>query len=321
MYKAELDNELLKNDFPNYFLLYGANSFLNDYYAQKIRDKYKSEEHIKLYFEEYDIKIAKDYLSSQSLFASSKFLEIRLAKKPLVKEQKELASLIKLCEKNKENAFLLVLYESQRQSALENTFFKNFARFFELNFNEACLFLEKYSKELEITLKEPSCLAYLLELFDANLGEAACELLKFQKQSLSKSLIKATCIADYNIDFEDIIATLFGQKSLNELFAKLNIDEFALLNMINLYFYKLFKLSTSAKLTGKLDCKSALGYAPPPAIQALLRKRANYIKISQYKDIFILLLECEYELKKLNPSYKTELLLSYLLKIQKILRL
>ena len=129
MYKAQLQNLLAGKYFPNFFALYGNESFQTELFAGLIKQRYGADELLKLYFEEYDFARARDYLGSASLFASKKLLEIKCTKKPA---KKELETLINLCKKDEENNFfLLEIYdEGTRQAETEKIFENNFARFF-----------------------------------------------------------------------------------------------------------------------------------------------------------------------------------------------
>ncbi|MBT0824546.1 hypothetical protein KJQ78_04625, partial [Campylobacter lari] len=100
MYKNQLQSLLNSNNFPNYFLLYGADNFQIELYTKFIKDKYSFDESLRFYFEEYDFKQAYDYLSSASLFSERKLLEIKTQKKI---PSKELKQLLQLCQNSQDN--------------------------------------------------------------------------------------------------------------------------------------------------------------------------------------------------------------------------
>lgn len=320
MYKQQLDIQLAKKELFNFFLLYG-DEYLNEFYTNKLSAYYASCEPLKLYFDEYDFKTAYDYFSLGSLFSLDKFLIIRLGKKPLAKDIKDISKLISLCERDKHNKLLVVVYnENQKAADLEKAFKNSFARFFKPNFNEACKLLEEKAKDLNISLANAGVLPALLELFDGDLALAASELNKFEGLKIDIDFIKAHCIADAKISFDDFFDALFRTNELSSYIYKLDLDEFSLLGLLNSSFYRLFKLSANAKLYARIDFKAILGYIPPSPIANKLINQAKLIKINQYKDIFCALLECEYQLKCENAAYKDQLLLACLLKINKIIR-
>ncbi|ELD7997610.1 hypothetical protein QJG76_001221, partial [Campylobacter jejuni] len=53
MYRKELQTLLSKDSIPNFFFLYGADNFQSELYAEFIKEKYKPDETLKLFFEEY----------------------------------------------------------------------------------------------------------------------------------------------------------------------------------------------------------------------------------------------------------------------------
>ncbi len=76
MYRKELQTLLSKDSIPNFFFLYGADNFQSELYAEFIKEKYKPDETLKLFFEEYNFTHASDFLSTGSLFR--KTLKARL---------------------------------------------------------------------------------------------------------------------------------------------------------------------------------------------------------------------------------------------------
>ncbi|HEC1768974.1 TPA: hypothetical protein R1730_001214, partial [Campylobacter lari] len=177
MYKNQLQSLLNSNNFPNYFLLYGADNFQIELYTKFIKDKYSFDESLRFYFEEYDFKQAYDYLSSASLFSERKLLEIKTQKKI---PSKELKQLLQLCQNSQDNYFLLEIYdESSKQSEAEKIFANNFCRFYKVNSaKEGMELLALKAKELNINITQNALYA-LFYNFNENLYLAANELNKF----------------------------------------------------------------------------------------------------------------------------------------------
>lgn len=315
-----LFTQLQNKRVENYLLLYGGVEFLNEFFALLYKKHFECEDSLKLYYDEYEYSKAYDYLNGASLFSPKKYLEIRLSKKPLVKTQKELVNLVNLVKKDKNAALLVLLLEPSLQAGLQKCFGSNFCRFYQPNFSESCMILNSYAKELDIKFLNPACAPTLLEIFEGNLTLSAAELNKFKSLSIDSNFIKQNCISEAGVEFDVFFEALLYAKDLRAMFYKLELNEIELLNMLNTNFYKLFKLSSCAKLDARMPITQVLGYKLPPQVENKLKAQARLISLSKYRQIFTLLLECEYELKINAASYKMELLLSFMLKLSSILR-
>ena len=149
MYRKDLQRLLAGDYFPNFFLLYGSDNFESELFASFIKDKFKADENLCIYFDEYDFDLALNYLSHSSLFADKKLLEIKSSKKI---PKKDLEKLVALCKKDKSKFFLLELYdEFSKQGELERLFENNFARFFKpSNSKEAVELLSLKARTLNV---------------------------------------------------------------------------------------------------------------------------------------------------------------------------
>lgn len=319
MYRKELENLLSKPNFPHFFLLYGADNFQIELYAKFIKQKWKTDEILQLFFEEYDFARASDFLALSSLFSEKKLLEIKCGKKIPAKELKHLVA---LCA-NEENFLLVELYdEASKQNELEKIFGTFFTRFFKpSNAKEGIELLAMKAKELHITLTQ-NALFSLFTSFDENLYLAAAELNKFQGQSIDEKVIEKYCYGLNGANFESFFEKLLKKLDCKDEIERLldNVNEIAVLNLLYNNFYRLFKIALYAKIYGKVDFKELLGYIPPAQVGQTLSQQAFSIKIGQYKEIFTLLLQSEYELKTQNKLVKKEYLLSSLLKLLRILK-
>ncbi|TQR54614.1 DNA polymerase III subunit delta [Campylobacter troglodytis] len=320
MYRRDLERLLSGKYFPNFFALYGSESFQTELFANAIRLRFKAEEELRLYFEEYDFSRASNFLGSASLFASSKLLEIKCTKKP---SQKELEALIKLCKKDDSNFFLLEFYEEpSRQSELEKIFENNFARFFApSNAKEGVQLLELRAKELKINATQNALYA-LYANFDENLYLAAAELNKFKELNIDENTIEKYSFSLSVVGFDAFFDKLLNVGNIQDDLEKLldNFNEIALINSLHSSFYRLFKIALYAKSYGKADLKALLGYMPPPQIANKMINASLKLKITQFHQIFKLLLESEYELKTNSKLVKKEFLIASLLVLAKILR-
>ncbi|ELV6764123.1 DNA polymerase III subunit delta [Campylobacter jejuni] len=320
MYRKELQTLLSKGLIPNFFFLYGADNFQNELYAEFIKEKYKPDETLKLFFEEYNFTRASDFLSAGSLFSEKKLLEIKTSKKI---PTKDLKVLVDLCKNNTDNFFLLELYdENSKQSDIEKIFSPNFTRFFKANgAKEGVELLSIKAKQLGIEITQ-NALFTLFTSFDENLYLAASELNKFSGLRVDEKTIEQYCYSLNTGSFESFFEKILKKQDFKSELEKIldNFNEIALINSLYNSFYRLFKIALYAKVYGKIDFKDLLGYTPPPQVGQNLSTQAFSLKIEQYKEIFTLLLKCEYELKTNSKLVKKEFLISNLLKLARILK-
>lgn len=320
MYRKELQNLLLQENFPNFFFLYGVDNFQSELYANFIKQKWNADETLKIFFEEYNFSRVSDFLSGGSLFSEKKLLELKVSKKI---PNKELKILVELCKNNKDNFLLLELYdESSKQSDIEKIFENKFARFFKANnAKEGIELLTIKAKELNIEITQ-NALFTLFSSFDENLYLAASELNKFSGLRVDEKAIEQYCyslnIGSFESFFEKILKRNDFKSELEKILE--NFNEIALINSLHNAFYRLFKIALYAKIYGKVDFKELLGYTPPPQVGQNLSSQAFSLKLEQYKEIFNLLLKSEYELKTNSKLAKKEFLIANLLKLARIIK-
>ncbi|HEF7996713.1 TPA: DNA polymerase III subunit delta [Campylobacter jejuni] len=320
MYRKELQTLLSKDSIPNFFFLYGADNFQSELYAEFIKEKYKPDETLKLFFEEYNFTRASDFLSAGSLFSEKKLLEIKTSKKIAIKDLK---ILVELCKNNADNFFLLEFYdESSKQSDIEKIFSPHFVRFFKANgAKEGVELLSIKAKQLGVEITQ-NALFTLFTSFDENLYLAASELNKFSGLRVDEKTIEQYCYSLNTGSFESFFDKILKKQDFKSELEKIldNFNEIALINSLYNSFYRLFKIALYVKVNGKIDFKELLGYTPPPQVGQNLSSQAFSLKIEQYKEIFTLLLKSEYELKTNSKLVKKEFLISNLLKLARILK-
>ncbi|TEY00805.1 DNA polymerase III subunit delta [Campylobacter sp. US50a] len=320
MYRKELQTLLSKDSIPNFFFLYGADNFQSELYAEFIKEKYKPDETLKLFFEEYNFTRASDFLSAGSLFSEKKLLEIKTSKKIAIKDLK---ILVDLCKNNADNFFLLEFYdESSKQSDIEKIFSPHFVRFFKANgAKEGVELLSIKAKQLGVEITQ-NALFTLFTSFDENLYLAASELNKFSGLRVDEKTIEQYCYSLNTGSFESFFDKILKKQDFKSELEKIldNFNEIALINSLYNSFYRLFKIALYVKVNGKIDFKELLGYTPPPQVGQNLSSQAFSLKIEQYKEIFTLLLKSEYELKINSKLVKKEFLISNLLKLARILK-
>ncbi|EJE3606143.1 DNA polymerase III subunit delta [Campylobacter coli] len=320
MYRKELQTLLSKDSIPNFFFLYGADNFQSELYAEFIKEKYKPDETLKLFFEEYNFTRASDFLSAGSLFSEKKLLEIKTSKKI---PTKDLKILVELCKNNTNNFFLLELYdENSKQSDIEKIFSPHFVRFFKANgAKEGVELLSIKAKQLGVEITQ-NALFTLFTSFDENLYLAASELNKFSGLRVDEKTIEQYCYSLNTGSFESFFEKILKKQDFKSELEKIldNFNEIALINSLYNSFYRLFKIALYAKVNGKIDFKDLLGYTPPPQVAQNLNEQAFSLKIKHYKEIFNLLLKSEYELKTNSKLAKKEFLIATLLKLARIIK-
>lgn len=219
MYRKELQILLSKDSIPNFFFLYGADNFQSELYAEFIKEKYKPDETLKLFFEEYNFTRASDFLSAGSLFSEKKLLEIKTSKKI---PTKDLKVLVELCKNNTDNFFLLELYdESSKQSDIEKIFSPHFVRFFKANgAKEGVELLSIKAKQLGVEITQ-NALFTLFTSFDENLYLAASELNKFSGLRVDEKTIEQYCYSLNTGSFESFFDKILKKQDFKSELEKI----------------------------------------------------------------------------------------------------
>lgn len=324
MYKKDFISLLNSPNIPNFFLLYGAESYQVEFYTNELLSKYNKENLLSLYYDDYSFNLAMSHLSEPSLFANSNLLHIKNDKKIPAKDAKEL---IAQCQNNPNNIFILELHEGDEKILIDikKQFGSNFVRFFPpSSASEVNQILSNHAKILGLNIDSQSLL-YIYNLQNENLYLSASELNKLASIGIKFSLdeIKERVYALNGIGFDVLFDKIINKKNINsdyfEFINDSSFNEIALLNMLFRAFHRLYLIHSSIKTSGKFDPKTALGYAPPPQIINKLQSQAITIKTEQYTQIFKFLNEIEFDLKCKNSIDKECYLLSALLNLQDIL--
>ena len=324
MYKKDFISLLNSPNIPNFFLLYGAESYQVEFYTNELLGKFDKENMLSLYFDDYSFNIAISHLSEPSLFANSNLLHIKNDKKIPAKDSKEL---ITQCQNNPNNIFILELHEGDDKALtdIKKQFGSNFVRFFPpSSASEVNQILSNHAKFLGLNIDNQSLL-YIYNLQNENLYLSASELNKLASIGIKFSLdeIKERVYALNGISFDTLFDKIINKKNINsdyfEFINDSSFNEIALLNMLFRAFHRLYLIHSSIKTSGKFDPKTVLGYAPPPQIINKLQSQAIAIKTEQYTQIFKFLNEIEFDLKCKNNIDKECYLLSAILSLQDIL--
>lgn len=322
MYKNELEKLLQAPNFPNHFLLYGADEYQIELFAKEILSRFKDYEILSLYFDDYDFNTAKAHLCEPSLFGEKSLLHIKSDKKI---SSKELKILIQGCQNG--GAFVYELYEQDAKAVFDTqkAFGVNFARFFKPNSpEEAVALLQKQAEKMRLNITK-NALFEIYRIHNENLYLSASELNKLKNLGcqIDEKIIQNLVFSLSSISFDDFFNKFIALKNIkNDFFScadDANFNEILFINSFYRAFFRLFKLHTSIKMTGKFDIKQTLGYAPPTKIANELKMQCLSLNLKAYKEIFMALNLSEFELKTNSKLDKKFFLLSTLLAMQGII--
>lgn len=324
MYKKEFDNILKSKKIPNYILLRGNDEFQNELYANQVAKFFNSDNFLKIYFDEYDFETCKDFLQP-SLFSNSAILHIKANKSIPAKQAKEL---IEICKKEPSSVLIFELNEENNKANADfvKCFDKNDVRFFKpSNPNEALMLLNTKCQILKINASTPA-LMKIYEIHNENLSLCGSEIEKFTTLGIDINLenVQNLVFGLSEVSFEELFNKIINLKDFRDDFFSFTqsglYNEVAFINYIYNSIFRIFKIHTHIKTTGKFDLISVLGYNPPNLIANELKKQATMISTKTFFKIFKHLNECEFTLKTSNELEKNFYLLSAILKLQKILQ-
>ncbi len=328
MYKREFENILNNSTLPKSILLYGACSYQNNFFANKILEKLSvnPEEKLLFYYDEYNFTLAKNFLSQTSLFGDRNILIIKTDK---TISKKELDILVNLSFKNSTNYFILQFFgDDSKAKNLSKSFTPkknaNFVRFFKLNQGEALHLIEIKAKEIGLNINR-YVISHLYQLQNEDISLCINDLQKLN--ILDKEIeicdIDSLIYGLGSVGMDSFIYELLQKKDIRKTYTRLielgGSDEIRIINAIESYVSQLFLFYSYIKIYGKFDARAVLGYPLPPAISQERSRLCMMFDLKTYNEILNLLLESEYKLKKIQNIDKNSLLLSTLIKLQTFL--
>ncbi|MFV0480698.1 MAG: DNA polymerase III subunit delta [Campylobacteraceae bacterium] len=322
MYKREFDALVSSKKLPNYMLLYGACEYQIQIAEDEILNFWGKEGVLKFYFDEYDFKSARAYLSQSSLFGDQNTLILKVEKSP---PSKEIEALIELCNKNDINNLLLVFFgDDAKAKTLIKPFGKNFVRFFKPNLNEALTFLHVEAKKINLNISN-FALQHLYTTHNENLSFSVNELEKLallNKEISVKDIDNLVCGMG-EVSIEDFIVKLLDKKDIVQMYKSINengsVDEIRLINSLQSYLAGLFAFHSYIKLNGNFDALKILGYPLPPQLAKQRADQSIRLKLDTYSKLFTILVNTEYELKTNSHIDKNSLLIATFLELQRAL--
>ncbi len=317
MYKKEFDS--LDKEFKAY-LFWGEEPFYVRRYTKNIAQRVGSNEPLHLYFDEYELTKAKEYLAQNSLFGDRNLLIITHDK---ALPKKELQEIIELCQKVPNSFFIyeLLSNEGKKIASLFEGEERVQVRFFKPSITQATQELQRVAQELGVEI-ESFTIQHLLHLLEGNLELAAKEL---EKLSILSNPITAKDIDRLvyplsSLNLEKFYEALINKEPLAPLLHRLiqeEQNEMRILLGLQNFIRQLFLFYTHIRLYAKAQSKEILGYQLPRHIEEQRAELA--MRIKNYPEIFLTLQECEHRLKTEPNIDKSATLFSCLIKIQALI--
>ncbi len=316
MYKREIDNLITSAKLPKNILLFGDCNYLIEHYSTLILKTIdKSSEKLTFYFDEYDFKVAKNYLSQSSLFGDKNLLVLKIDEK-LPKDEVE--TLINLSNKI-EDSYLIIEFYGKDFKTINGYFKNNFVRFFKPNLYEALYFLQEKAQKLKLNI-DKYALEHLMATQNFDLSLAMNELEKFAilDRKITITDIDRLSFGLGELNLDDLIISIFDKKSF---FDDLKIilekeDEMRVVIAISSFMNTIFMFRLFFEINGFFDSKDVLGYKLPSQIEAQRFQIAKKINLKSFNLIFEHLQKSELLLKTESKIDKSSILYSILIKLQ-----
>lgn len=321
MYKAEFDKHIQNNTLSNSFVLFGESIFLIDHYTQ-VLSKVDDASILKYYHDEYDFNSAKAHLSQASLFGDRNVLIIKSEKKV---PKKELETLIDFCEKNKDNVFIYA-YMGDDHKAYTKAFSKKSTmavRFFHPKHGEAVNIISQLAQSKNINIDNYT-ISHLLNIHNANISLAANELDKFTvfDKPLTTKDIDSLVFGLGEINIDELIKKLINKKEFKDDIKNMTEhgeDEIRIITQITSYITQLYMFNIYIRVNGAPNAIDILGYPAPPFVVKEKAELSMKFKPSVYYNLHELLLDAELKMKSAKGVDKNAILLSTLIRVQKLL--
>ncbi len=327
MYKKDLDLLIEKRDLPKSIMLYGECEYFIDLYGKKLASIFGGEdERLSFYFDEYDFKSAKNFISQSSLFGENNVLIIKTDKKL---PKKEIDTLIKICNKTPNSFFILQFHADDfKAKEVAKSFVKKqnaqSVRFFKPYPKEAIDLLEIKAKELKIDIERYAIEhLYFLQNEDIALSQRELEKLALIEGKIGAKDIDRVVYGLGSVSIEDLIEKIMNKEDIKEALHHIleegANDEISIINALENYITQLFMFHIYIKINGRIDPKEITGFNMPQFIAQKKARLSIKIPLEKYKILLDHLLDTELKLKKYANLDKKSLLISSLIKIQTFL--
>ncbi len=327
MYKQAIDKLLQDNNLPKSIMIYGDCEYLRDIYLQKIATVFGSkEDRLTFYFDEYDFKSAKNFVSQSSLFGNSNVLIIKTEKSI---PKKELEYLVKSCSKAQNSYFILEYFgNSAKARDISKVFSKklsaDFVRFFKPNIYEAVNYLLEYAKSISLHIGRYAIeQLYQLQNEDISLSVRELEKLSVLNKEIDEKDIRAYSFGLGMISLDKLMEQFVLKKDIKKLLQEMmeiaNNNEVFIINSIENFLTQLFMFHIYIKSHGSFNVLEILGYPLPPQLAKQRAGLSIRIDLLTYQMLFKRLLEIELELKKATHIDKNSYFISSLINLQSYL--
>ncbi|MEA3374128.1 MAG: DNA polymerase III subunit delta [Campylobacterota bacterium] len=323
MKRQELDKLIQGGQPPHAVMLYGDSHFLIERYVRLLSAK-EDANILSLYHGEYNFNSAKAHLSQGSLFGGQNVLIIKNEKKV---PKKELDALLELCKKSPDNIFIYAYYGPDFKKPATAAFTAKSGgvaiRLFAPFLGEAKAILMQEAASMGIQLDQHAAY-HLLEVHNNDLGLACNELTKFQ-------------IFDKPIGAKEIDNLVFGmgEVKIDQLIHKIlkkedyfddlqrvlesGEDEIRILTAVSGFVTQLYLFYAYIKLHGAANSIDILGFKLPPAVEKDRTQLCIRFKQQSYTSMLNLLMDSELKMKSSGAVDKNAILLSSLMKLQRIM--
>jgi DNA polymerase-3 subunit delta len=321
MYKAEFDKHIQNNSLSNNFILFGESDFLIDHYT-KMLSNVEDASTLKYYHDEYEFNSAKAHLSQASLFGDKNVLIVKSDKKV---PKKELETLIDYCEKNQENIFIYA-YTGDDHKAYTKAFSKKSTmavRFFHPKHGEAINIIAQIAKAKNVNIDNYS-ISHLLNLHNSNISLAVNELDKFSvfETNITTKDIDSLVYGLGAVNIDELIKKLINKKEFKDDLKNLTEhgeDEIKILTQITSYITQLYMFNIYIRVHGAPNALDILGYPAPAFVVKEKAELSLKFKPQTYYKLHELLLDTELKMKSAKGVDKNSILLSTLIRFQKLL--
>lgn len=332
MYKNEFENLLDKQNLPRCICLYGENTYEIVEYAQSVEEFYKQDDSnvVKMYFSDYNYKVAKLFFSEQSLFGERNILIIKTEDSI---NQKELKDLVQTCLRYENAYFLLEIFQKADISAqkakaiatMPNSFNKAHeainVRFFNPKTTyEASLIMQRKARKINLNIDNKSLeKIYLTHHEDINASINELYNLSLRDEKITIANIESLIDDFGKSKIQDFITCFFNKnffaKNL-EILQERGVSEFEILFELEKFLYTIFLIRAYFITHGNINLKEILGFMPPRHIGDEYIYFSKKINIKMIQKALEILSNCDLDLKLKGKSNKQATLISYLLNLQ-----
>lgn len=339
MYKNEFELKIKQKHIFDSVFFFGLSVYSFEYYASFMINSlpHANGDSIKdsirvVYFDDYDFKEAKDYLSHISLFSSTNILIIKTISKIDTKELKELIEITTKLD----NSFLILqqypnndeIAYSKISSSMQMQFSKfkdkaGFVRFFKPNLKDSLELIKAKTDESNLKISPQ----LIKDLYMNN-----SENLEFCISDIDKLLIYDDEITSQNlediksptseINIDDFIYKVLEKKEIAKDYQYLclhGLKEIEFLAKFANFVQSLILFNIYIKENGFFDSKEILGYKLPKQIEEKRAKVSILFNMQKYELILESILETDIKIKGAVKIDKKAYLFSKILQIQLIL--